>query len=79
METKLTLRDWIVAGILVVMVATIFIIPVYVQKKVAESQLNITCLSAKTNIQQLAALDDISRKLGLPTEFIVPTLPPECS
>jgi hypothetical protein len=79
METKLTIRDWIVAGILVVMVATVFIVPAYVQRRVDESQQNITCLSARANIHQLEALRQISHSLGLPTTFRVPILPPECS
>jgi cell division protein FtsL len=78
MESKLSLRDWVVAGILVVMVATVFIIPAYVQRRVDEAQQNITCLSAKANIQQLEALDDIADRLGLPTTFVVPPPPPEC-
>jgi type II secretory pathway pseudopilin PulG len=78
MEAKLTLRDWIVAIILVVMVATVFLVPAYVQRRVDEAQANITCLSARANIQQLEALREISDRLGLPTTFRIPTPPPEC-
>jgi hypothetical protein len=79
MDTSLTVRDWIVAGILAVMVASLFVIPAYVQRRVDESQLTITCLSARANIQQLGALREISDRLGLPTTFRIPPLPPECT
>jgi uncharacterized protein (UPF0333 family) len=38
----------------------------------------VSCVSAKANIQQLAALDEISHRLGIPHDFTVPALPSEC-
>jgi hypothetical protein len=79
MDSKITLQDWIIAGILAFMVASLFVIPAYVQHRVDAAQQNISCLSAQANIQQLEALRAISHDLGLPTTFRVPPLPPECS
>lgn len=43
-----------------------------------ERNLEVVCTSARANIDQLAALREISDQLGVPTRFEIPEEPPEC-
>ena len=43
-----------------------------------EQQLELSCISARNQIEQLTALRSISRTLGLPPTFTIPDLPEEC-
>lgn len=43
-----------------------------------QQQHELACLSAENQIEQLVALQSISRALGLPPTFEIPTLPEEC-
>ena len=38
----------------------------------------ITCQSARANIDQLTALHEIADQLGVPVQFSIPEVPPEC-
>jgi uncharacterized membrane protein YhaH (DUF805 family) len=38
----------------------------------------VTCASARANIAQLEALQALERRLGVPIDFRVPEVPPEC-
>jgi len=38
----------------------------------------ITCQSARSNVDQLTALHEIADQLGVPVQFTIPEVPPEC-
>lgn len=71
-------RDVFQAIALFVVVAGMLIGLGWIQNRLDEQQKAITCLSVDANVQQLEALEDISRTLGLPTTFPIPEVPPEC-
>lgn len=50
----------------------------WVQSQVDSAQRSITCVSAESNIKQLEALEEIADRLGIPHDFKVPEVPPEC-
>lgn len=49
-----------------------------VQARVDEVSRSITCVSAQANVEQLAALNEIADRLGIPHDFTVPEVPSEC-
>jgi len=51
---------------------------VYFQSQANAVQLTVVCTSAEANIQQLQALAALHRRLGVPIDFVIPPLPPEC-
>jgi hypothetical protein len=72
------LRQVMVAFTLPIMVALALLLYAYVTSSVSQSQTTISCVSARANISQLAALREISDQLGVPVTFKVPEVPPEC-
>ena len=57
--------------------------PIYVvrynQRQAAQTQLAVVCTSARANVEQLGALNEIADRLGIPHTFKVPEVPPECN
>lgn len=49
------------------------------QRQAIQTQLAVTCTSAKSDIEQLTALNEIADRLGIPHEFVVPRLPAQCA
>lgn len=43
-----------------------------------ELALQVQCTSARSDQLTLAALADLERKLGVPVDFVIPEVPPEC-
>lgn len=74
----MTRRDIMQALLLFLVIAGMIVGLGWIQNRLDEQQLSITCTSARSNIQQLEALQDISRTLGLPTTFSIPEVPAEC-
>ena len=51
----------------------------YIQRRVTENAtVRITCISTRANIAQLAALEALEHRLGVPVDFTIPDLPEEC-
>lgn len=69
--------------LLMVIVFAAVAAPVYVvrynQRQAAQTQLIVSCSSARSNAEQLAALNEIADQLGIPHEFTVPKVPAECN
>jgi hypothetical protein len=51
----------------------------YTQQLSNQTQLAVTCTSARSNIEQLTALNEIADQLGIPHTFTVPEVPAECN
>lgn len=67
---------------LVVLLTTLIVISLvatsWVSNRVDEAQFSISCQSAKSNISQLEALAALEHRLGIPVDFTIPEVPPEC-
>ena len=75
------LRRWLLALTVVVIagaVAAPIVGSAILNTREAETQLVVSCTSARANISQLTALREISDQLGVPTNFTIPEVPPEC-
>jgi type II secretory pathway pseudopilin PulG len=75
------LRRWLLALTIVVIagaVAAPIIGSAILNAREAETQLVVSCTSARANVAQLTALREISDQLGVPTNFAIPEVPPEC-
>lgn len=68
----------VLVGLMLLGIAAGFVVILTIPAQLDQTELDIACVSARSNIAQLEALTDISRSLGLPTHFMVPDLPPEC-
>jgi hypothetical protein len=51
----------------------------YNQTLANRTELAVTCSSARSNIEQLTALNEIADQLGIPHKFTVPEVPAECN
>lgn len=75
------LRYWVIALTMVVVFAA-FAAPImvvfFVQQESSNTIKAITCVSAQANIDQLQAQASLHRRLGVPIDFDIPTLPEEC-
>jgi hypothetical protein len=71
-------RDLIIGFAIFLVVGALVVVPVVGYLVVGNVQVTISCQSARANIEQLEALQDISMQLGIPTHFTIPTLPEEC-
>jgi hypothetical protein len=74
----LTIREILGILVLPVIIVLALIAPAYVTNRVNQIQLEVSCQTARANIQQLQALRAISHELGIPVGFTVPAPPPEC-
>jgi len=74
----MTRKDITQAIVLFVVIAGFLIGLGAVQNRLDDQQKAITCVSAEANIAQLTALREISDQLGVPTNFTIPEVPPEC-
>lgn len=76
------MKRWAVLALLVIIVFFVIAAPALVvlsnQRIANDTQLAVTCTSARANIEQLSALEEIADKLGIPHDFNVPEVPPEC-
>ena len=79
---RLTRLRYTVLILLMIVVFAAAAAPIYVvrynQRQAIETQLAVTCTSARANISQLTALNEIADRLGIPHEFVVPRMPVEC-
>lgn len=75
---RFSARELVGVLILPLLIAAAFILYASVTRAVNESQLNVTCVSARANVEQLTALREIADQLGVPVLFTVPKVPPEC-
>lgn len=74
----LKLREILGILVLPVIIVVALVAPAYVTARVNKVQLEVTCTSARANMEQLQALKNISHELGLPIRFTITPLPPEC-
>lgn len=72
------LREFVGIFILPVFVVLALLAPAYVTHRVDDIQLQVQCQSARSNVEQLLALQSIARELGIPRSFEIPALPSEC-
>lgn len=75
------LRAWLLGLAVVVVVfggAAPILVTTWLEDRVQEAEFDITCSSARSNIEQLTVLAQIARELGLPTSIEIPSLPEEC-
>jgi hypothetical protein len=75
------LRRWLLALTIVVIagaVAAPIVGSALIERNTAETQLAVTCTSARANINQLEALQAFSMQLGVPWSYPIPEVPPEC-
>lgn len=72
-------RDYAVPVLLAVAIA-VGLVRVAIETR-ANNQANreITCQIARSSADQLAALREISDRLGIPVTFSIPEEPPECN
>jgi hypothetical protein len=70
--------SWRLVIILTTLVVLSVIGTAWVTSQVDEAQFTISCVSAKSNVDQLTALREISDQLGVPVTFRIPEVPPEC-
>lgn len=75
---KWTARDIISIAVLPLIIFVALVVPVYFSRQIDASQLEISCISARSNISQLEALSALERRLGVPQDFEIPKLPEEC-
>lgn len=73
-----TWRDFISIAVLPVLIFVALVLPTYWQSQFNDVQTQIACISARTNISQLEALAALERRLGIPQDFKIPEVPPEC-
>lgn len=78
----MTRYRWAILVLLVVVVFLAIAAPVLIssfnQRLANQTTLSVTCISARSNIEQLTALNEIADQLGIPHDFTVPEVPPEC-
>lgn len=75
------LQRWVIAISIVVVFLGILVptaVIIFTNNSQQDTQLLISCTTAKSNIEQLHALKKIGRELGLPSQFHIPALPEEC-
>ena len=74
---------WAILALLIVVVFFAISAPILVvsfNERIAnQTQLAVTCTSARASVQELTALNEIADRLGIPHEFTVPEVPPECA
>lgn len=82
LRRHVTRLRYVVMVLLMIIVFAAVAAPVYVvrynQHQANQTQLAVNCISAKSDIDQLTALEEIAERLGIPHEFNVPEVPPEC-
>jgi len=54
------------------------IAPVAVIRVQQSTATRVACVSARANISQLQALSALEHRLGIPVDFKIPVVPPEC-
>lgn len=76
------LRLWILALTVVVVFLGVFVpitVILYFQRSATDTQRELSCVTFRANIDQLNALEALEHRLGVPVDFTIPPLPPECS
>lgn len=76
------LRRWVIALAVVVVFAAFaapFSLGYFFLTQSNETQLAVQCSVAESNHSQLEALASISHRLGIPVDFTIPEVPPECA
>jgi len=71
--------SWRLVILLTVLVVISLLATAWVTSQVDEAQLTISCTSAKANVAQLEALAALEQRLGIPVDFTIPEVPPECA
>lgn len=78
-----TVNRWVTMVLLIVIVFFAIAAPALVvatnQRQANRTQLAVVCTSARANIDQLTALQEVADRLGIPHDFNVPEVPPECA
>ena len=81
-QRSVTRFRWLILALLMAVVFFAIAAPVLVvtfnQQLSNRTQLAITCTSARSDIEQLTALNEIADRLGIPHDFRVPEIPAEC-
>lgn len=74
---------WTVFALVLTLVFIATAAPIYItrynQRQAVQTELAVTCVSARANIEQLQALAEIADQLGVPHEFTVPEVPAACN
>ena len=75
---KLRRADVALMVIVVLMVIFGILAPAYVAGQANEDARRLACLTVQSNRNQLEALNAISEDLGLPRQYPLPPVTPEC-
>lgn len=82
-DRRVTRLRWISLTLTLILVFFVVAATIYVprvgQRQANQTQLVVACTSAKASIEELTALNEIADRLGIPHDFTVPRLPPECA
>jgi hypothetical protein len=82
MTTNVNRLRWTIFILVLALVFIATAAPIYVirynQRQATRTELAVTCVSARANIDQLQAIAEIADRLGVPHEFTVPKEPPAC-
>lgn len=70
--------SWPVVVLLTLVVSLSVVLTAVVQARIDRSQLEVTCTSARANVEQLRAIEAVAIELGVPVTFTIPKVPPEC-
>jgi uncharacterized membrane protein YwzB len=78
-EVRQKLKEWTLALIVPLMFVAAWWSVQSVNNEQQEQRLKIQCLIQQQNIEQLRALKQIARELGLPGNFEIPPRSAECA
>jgi hypothetical protein len=78
-EVQQKLKEWIIALIVPLMLLAAWWSVNAVNKQNDANRLTVVCSSEQQNIEQLHALKQIAKELGLPGDFEIPPRSAECA
>jgi hypothetical protein len=78
-DLRQKLKEWIIALLVPLMLLAAWWSVNAVNKQNDANRLTVVCSSEEQNIEQLHALKQIARELGLPGDFEIPQRSAECA
>jgi hypothetical protein len=78
-EVRQRFKEWAIAIIIPLMLLAAWWSVTTVNKQNDANRLAVVCSSEQQNIEQLRALKQIARELGLPGDFEIPPRSAECA
>lgn len=76
------MQNWLITLAIVVVFLGIAVptaVIVFSNAAADQTQLTVSCTSARSNIEILQALSKFAHQLGVPVTWEIPELPPECA